>query len=89
MTTHVGLPVAGYQPQSSGKVRLVNENKELEEMVLRRLDSLKVTTAVDGQDVAIDQRWLAIGRTHIEEAFMAINRAIFRPSRVKLPGDGS
>lgn len=88
MTTHAGLPVAGYQPQSSGKVRLVNENKELEETILRRLDLLKVTTAVDGQDVTIDGRWLAVGRTHIEEAFMAINRAIFQPGRVKLPGDG-
>lgn len=88
MTDHKGLPVAGYQPQSNGKVRLVNENKELEETILRRLDSLRITTAIDGQDVAIDQRWLAVGRTHIEEGFMAINRAIFQPSRVKLPGDG-
>lgn len=88
MTTHTPLPVSGYTAQSSGKVRLVNENKELEETILRRLDSLKATTAVDGQDVTIDQRWLAIGRTHIEEAFMAINRAVFQPTRVKLPGDG-
>jgi hypothetical protein len=35
----------------------------------------------------VDQRWLAIGRTHIEEAFMAINRAVFQPQRVKLPED--
>lgn len=88
MTTHTPLPVSGYTAQSSGKVRLVNENKELEETILRRLDLLKATTAVDGQDVTIDQRWLAIGRTHIEEAFMAINRAVFQPPRVKLPGDG-
>ncbi len=32
----------------------------------------------------IDQRWLAIGRAHLEQAFMAINRAIFKPGRVEL-----
>ena len=35
----------------------------------------------------IDQRWLAIARTHIEQGFMALNRAIFRPQRVELDED--
>ena len=35
----------------------------------------------------VDQRWLAIGRTNIEMGWMAINRAIFKPDRVKLEGD--
>lgn len=80
MTTHNGLPVAGYRPQSDNKVALVNINKEAEERVLRILDELKA-------DPTIDQRWLAVGRTHIEQGFMAINRAVFQPGRVKLPGD--
>lgn len=74
-TEHQGLPVEGYKPQSSEKVDLVNDNKRLEERVLRVLDGLKARADVD-------QRWLAIGRTHIEEAFMAVNRAIFQPKRV-------
>lgn len=81
MTDHKGLPVAGYQPQSDDKVSSVNLNKQMEEQVLRRLDALKA------EGSSIDQRWLAIGRTHIEEGFMAINRSIFQPSRVKLDGD--
>ncbi|MDW9880459.1 cyclic nucleotide-binding protein [Sinorhizobium meliloti] len=80
MTEHKGLPVAGYKPQSDDKVEAVNANKQLEEQVLRRLDSLKDMPGVDG-------RWLAVGRTHLEQAFMAINRSIFQPGRVKLPGD--
>ncbi len=76
---HQGLPVAGYVPQSAEKVRLVNDNKEIEERVLRQLDSLLIQK--------YDPRWLAIGRTHIEQAFMAINRAIFQPARVGLPED--
>lgn len=71
-----GLPVKGYQPQSDAKIELVNINKEVEENVLRILDNMSTVTE-------IDQRWLAIGRTKIEEGFMAINRAVFRPQRIK------
>lgn len=82
MTTaeHKGLPVAGYKPQSDDKVAAVNINKQIEERALRRLDELRT-------DPNVDQRWLAIGRTGLEQAFMAINRAIFQPGRVTLPGD--
>jgi hypothetical protein len=80
MTDHQGLPVQGYQPQSTAKVDLVNENKALEEQILRQLDRL-------ANDAEIDMRWLAVGRTNLEIAFMAINRAVFKPGRAKLPGD--
>ena len=79
--TTTGLPVAGYQPQTHTAVLLVNIMKCSEERILRALDDL---TARDD----IDQRWLAIGRTQIEQGFMAVNRSIFRPSRVSLPGAG-
>lgn len=71
-----GLPVHGYRPQSKTAINTVNINKELEERVLQVLDDLTIEE--------VDQRWLAIGRTHIEQGFMAINRAIFKPSRVTL-----
>lgn len=80
MAEHKGLPVAGYRPQSDTKVQTVNEFKKTEECILRALDNLK-------QDTEIDQRWLAIGRTKLEEAFMAINRSVFKPDRVTLPSD--
>lgn len=83
MTKHEGLPVAGYKPQPEEKVDLVNENKELEERVMRQLDALAGLTST----VGIDPRWLAIGRTQIEQGFMAVNRAVFKPGRVKLPED--
>ena len=80
-TMHDGLPVAGYRPQSEGAVDLVNQNKMMEERLLRRLDYLKEGFT------DIDQRWLAIARTHIEEGFMAMNRAIFKPARVSFGED--
>jgi hypothetical protein len=80
MSMHEGLPVAGYQKQSSERVDLVNANKEIEERCLRVLDSLV------GK---VDPRWLAIGRTQMEQAWMAVNRAVFQPARATLPEDKS
>lgn len=74
---HTPLPVSGYRPQDQASVDLVNLNKRDEELLLRRLDDLKANPDIDG-------RWLAVGRTHLEQAFMAINRAIFKPSRVNV-----
>lgn len=73
-----GLPVAGYRPQPARALELVNANKLVEERVLRILDELAAMPD-------LDKRWLAIGRTEIERGFMAINRAIFQPSRVEIP----
>ena len=76
-TLHAGLPVAGYRPQSESNVARVNGHKQDEERMLRKLDVLR-------HDPAVDQRWLSVGRTALEQAFMAINRAVFRPGRVEL-----
>jgi hypothetical protein len=35
----------------------------------------------------IDKRWLLVARTQLEQGFMALNRAIFQPQRIALPGD--
>ena len=75
--THAGLPVAGYRAQDDGAIGRVNTNKAVEEETLRILDELAARDDVD-------KRWLAIGRTAIEQGFMAVNRAIFKPERVKL-----
>lgn len=80
MSDHKPLPVSGYTSQPDWKVELVNHNKNMEEMCLRTLDDM-------AQRPEIDPRWLAIGRTHLETAWMAINRAVFRPTRVKLEGE--
>jgi hypothetical protein len=73
-------PVAGYKPQSPENLRRVNGNKEEEELLLRRIDLME-------RDMGVDQRWLKIARTHFEQAYMALNRAIMKPGRIKLPED--
>lgn len=74
-------PVPGYTDVNAQKLALVTENKHIEERVLRQLDRLNAVQGV------IDPRWLAIARTHIQEGFMAANRAVFQPERIKLPED--
>ena len=78
---HSGLPVHGYKEQSTANVDLVNKSKVAEENILRMLDAMNAHPD-------FDKRWLAVARTHIEQGFMAANRAVFRPSRLDLPGDG-
>ena len=70
------LPVQGYTTQTQGAVDQVNLNKSMEEDILQRLDAM----AMWGD---ADQRWVSIARTHIEQGFMAMNRAIFKPQRLK------
>jgi hypothetical protein len=77
---HKPLPVAGYRPQPATAVELVNSTKRMEETILRLLDKMAGSPEYD-------QRWLAIGRSQIEQGFMAVNRSIFRPERVKLEGE--
>lgn len=82
MSMHDGLPVAGYRPQTTTAVERVNGHKVIEERVLRVIDTLQAT----GEG---DPRWLAIARTDLEKGFMALNRAVFQPARIDIPGEQS
>lgn len=82
MTDHQALPVKGYSSQPDDKVAFVNDNKDLEERVLRRLDQMRSTPD-------FDQRMISEAITCVQTAFMWANRAVFQPGRVKLPEDKS
>jgi len=82
MSDHAPLPVSGYKPQSQETIDLVNEGKILEERVLRYLE--KVAAFPD-----IEPRFLAIGKTNIQQGFMWAFRSIFKPNRSKLPEDSA
>lgn len=101
MTDREPLPVKGYSPQSNEKIALVNEFKADEERLLRKLEAL-VHTYKDEEQLwpngsrvprmvarvkAYDEHWLDVAWTHFNEGFMALNRAVFQPQRIKLPED--
>jgi GrpB-like predicted nucleotidyltransferase (UPF0157 family) len=80
MTTHQPMPVAGYTQQSQSNVDLANEGKELEERYLRWLDKLAAHPDTDKRNVAM-------AKSEMEHAAMRAIRSIFKPQRIKLPGD--
>lgn len=97
------LPVEGYTAQPDAKIALVNEFKQMEERLLRKTDELSRppmpwhnvatgqyhSSADSSSPLATDPRWLAVAKTHFQEGFMALNRAVFQPQRIKLPEDES
>ena len=68
--------IKGYTPVSLDAKHEVNINKDLEEIILQRIEYL--------QNKGADPRNLAIAKTYIEEAFMRLNRGIFKPARIEL-----
>lgn len=60
---------------------LVHVNKKMEELCLRRIESLAAYSSSN-------PRWLNIAKTHIEQAFMAMNRGTLpEQSRTTLATD--
>lgn len=75
MTTPDRPAILGFTQTSPEATKLANHFKLLEEAVLRVLD------ATQGTD--LDPRWVAVARTHMNEGFMALNRANFKPQRIE------
>lgn len=75
----VHTPISGYRELSDDEIKLINQLKEMEERTLRVFETVAIGS--------VDLRWVAIAKTHIQEGYMAINRAIAQPARVKLPED--
>lgn len=65
--------ITGYQQQSQQKIDAVNTTKGIENDLGRWLKQLQA----DVEDV--DGRWVSIARTHFQQGFMALNRAVFQP----------
>lgn len=74
-----GALVKGYTPLTELDKSLMNRNKLVEELVMRVIDHLDTNTAL-----SIDKRWLNIARTELQKGFMALNRSVAKPQRVKL-----
>lgn len=66
--------ILGYRELSQAEVDLMNTVKTQAVQVEALIASVKNA----GEE--IDQRWLAIARTHLQEGFMCLTRAITRPT---------
>lgn len=78
--------IKGYRDLSQAEIDLMNEGKALAEQVgawVKKLETLRPGTAdsdVNPFDLVPDARWLAIGKTHLQQGFMAAIRAIAKPT---------
>ena len=73
ITGHEGAQITGYRYLTQQETDLVNEGKALAILVGKYVDKLQ-----DAQDT--DKRWVAIGRTDAQTAFMALTRSIAQPT---------
>lgn len=79
--------ITGYRELSEFEIGLLNDIKTKAEEVgalVDRLDSLYYTVPEPGDAITnvkiSDGRWLAIGRTQLQQGFMALTRAIAKPT---------
>jgi hypothetical protein len=72
--------VKTYSAPSQRQIAIVNQNKTIEELVLRMLDRHR-------QDAEIDPRLTALAQTYLQFGFMALTRAVMKPERLDGPLD--
>jgi hypothetical protein len=65
--------ITGYRDLTQGEIDAMNEAKALAEEVGLLVENLRA----DGD---LDQRWVSIGATHLQEGFMALVRSIAKPT---------
>lgn len=71
--------IKGYRDLSQEEIDLMNEGKELAEQVGAWIEKLRASDAVPTEE-GIDQRWLSIGQTSLQQGFMAAIRSIAKPT---------
>lgn len=64
--------IKGYRELSQAEIDLMNEIKTLAAHVGLVVEKLQAAEP-------LDQRWVAIGKTHLQQGFMALTRAVAKP----------
>lgn len=68
--------IKGYRELSQEEINLMNQIKDFGPKLKALIDSLQDK---DLQVPTVDKRWIAIGRTHLQEGLMALTRAVAKP----------
>lgn len=66
--------IKGYRDLSEDEIALMNELKVLGEVVGKVVEQLR------RPGTNLDQRWVSIGATELQQGFMALIRAIAKPT---------
>ena len=74
METFTQPRITGYRQLSEADVALMNEGKALAEACGAYIEKLRL------YGPALDQRWISIGATQLQQGFMAVIRSIAQPT---------
>jgi len=70
--SQVTVDIKGYRQLSDDEQRLINELKELGIDLGKYIEDLEARPPVD-------KRWVAIGKTHMQQGLMALIRSVAQP----------
>jgi hypothetical protein len=79
METMIQPKITGYRQLTEEEVALMNEGKELAQQVGAWIEKLRKLTP-ENTDNPLDQRWISIGTTQLQQGFMAVTRGIAKPT---------
>ncbi|MGB2579541.1 hypothetical protein AAIR98_001460 [Elusimicrobium simillimum] len=65
--------IKGYRELDAKEIALMNKVKEVAELVG------DVVAEVESESAGADKRWIAIGKTQLQQGFMAVVRSIAQP----------
>jgi hypothetical protein len=66
--------IAGYRDLTQAEINLMNTIKNNGTLLADLVETLRLAPG------DIDQRWVAIGTTHLQQGIMALVRAVARPT---------
>jgi len=72
--------IKGYRDLSQEEIDLMNEGKALAEKCGEFVEKLQKAEFAQFEEMKPDHRWLAIGKTHLQQGFMAVIRSVAKPT---------
>jgi hypothetical protein len=68
------VKIKGYRDLSNQEIEAINIVKQMGEQMEQ------VVLALQAQGPALDQRWVSVGKTHLQQGLMALTRGIAKPT---------
>jgi hypothetical protein len=72
--------IKGYRELSAEEIALMNEIKTQGVALGELVAKLRNHTIADAPGGGLDQRWISIGATHLQEGLMALTRGVAQPT---------
>lgn len=71
--------IKGYRELAEAEITLMNRIKEKAAEVGELVNDLRSLNGIPLDAPSLDQRWVSIGATHLQQGFMALTRGVAKP----------